>query len=265
MSLLQHVSCAMRNFYMLRVKPCFFTFSRKYNWLLLRSSLAMMGVLLAACTGLNLGGNTTPNGQSISTTALSSLRWCGKPLMVFRDEGATAATGTVQPAATDTATPGTVVPATPSSTPQPKTITDWSQVEPVLGFTVYLPAALPQGTCLVSASGTLHDPIFGSSFTIGYLLPDHSPLSLSEAPLRSQNPRFQCSPASALSAGNSGPRGTPMPTTHGGASASLQLCSGALKQTSIVFSEHGTTAALELFFHSLQPNVDWVPAASQAK
>jgi hypothetical protein len=258
MSLLHYVSYAMRNYSMLRVKRCFFAFSRKYNWLLLCSFLTIMGVVSAACTGLNPGGNTAPNGQSTPTTALTSLHWCGKPLMVFRDEGAAAVAATVQPSATSTAT---VTSATPTSTPQPRTITNWSQVKPALGFTVYLPATLPQGTCLVSASGTLHDPIFGSSFTIGYLLPDHSALSLSEAPLRSQNPRFQCSPASTVSAGGGSARGTPTPA-HGSAAEPLQLCSGALKQTSIVFSARGKTAALEQLFHSLQPNVDWVPAAS---
>ncbi len=261
MSLLHYVSYAMSNRSMLQVKRCFWAFSRNYNWLWLCSFLMIMGVVLAACTGLNPGGNTAPTGQSTPATALARLHWCGKPLIVFRDEGAAAATGTARPSTTGTATPAAVASAMPASTPQPETITNWSQVKPALGFTVYLPAALPQGTCLVSASGTLHDPIFGSSFTIGYLLPDHSALSLSEAPLRSQNPRFQCSPASTMSAGGGGVKGTPTPA-HGSAAESLQLCSGALKQTSIVFSARGKTAALEQLFHSLRPDVDWVPAAS---
>jgi hypothetical protein len=264
MFLLHFSSCAMRKFHMLQIKSCFFTSSRKYERLLLWSALMMVGALLAGCTGLNLGGNAASNGQPLSTgptTTLTGLHWCSKPLMVFRDEGASAANSAAQPTATATTTPVTAVPATPTSTPQPRTITSWSQVEPALGFTVYLPETLPQGTCLVSASGTLHDPIFGSSFTIGYLLPDHSALSLSEAPLRSQNPHFQCSPASSVNVGGSGARGTPTPT-HGSASKPLQLCSGALKRTSIVFSAHGTTTTLEQLFHSLQPNVNWIPAAS---
>src|SRR5205085_5641700 len=82
----------------------------------------------------------------------------------------------------------------------PTTITEWSQVKPNLGFTVFLPVMLPRGSCLVSASGTLHDPIFGGNFIIGYLLPSSSPLSLSEAPARSNSPQFQCTSAK----GNSG-------------------------------------------------------------
>ncbi len=90
---------------------------------------------------------------------------------------------------------------TPGITSGPATtLTDWAQVKPLLGFTVYLPPTLPNGSCLVSASGTVHDPILGGNFVIGYILPDHSSLTLSQAPQRST----ECEPFNVVSASNSG-------------------------------------------------------------
>src|SRR5713101_6539116 len=171
--------------------------------------LLLASLVFVSCSGLNFGGTpakVTPTVGS-SQEALSQLHWCGKPLMIFRDEGAPPPSS-VTPTATATATP---------STNHPVTITDWSQVKPNLGFVVYLPESLPQNSCLVSASGTIHDPIFGGSFTIGYLLPDHSSISLAEAPVRSQSHEFQCSPSSIATPHASG---TPTPPS-GPAQAAL--------------------------------------------
>jgi len=147
--------------------------------------------------------------------------------MIFRDEGANGA----------------------------KTVTDWAQVQLNLGLTIFLPATLPIDACLVGVSGTLHDPIFGSSFTIGYLLPDHSALSLSEAPLRSQNTAFQCSPPTTTT-GDSKTKSATATTANEDA---VQLCSGARATTNIVLSARGTTATLEQFFQALEPNINWMP------
>ncbi|TMC19983.1 MAG: hypothetical protein E6J34_14025 [Chloroflexi bacterium] len=176
-------------------------------------------VLLVACSGFNQDAK--------NTIAVSKLHWCGKPSMIFQDEGAVSS----------------------------KTVTDWAQIQPNLGFTVFLPATLPGDACLVSASGTLHDPIFGSSFTIGYLLPDHSALSLSEAPLRSQNRAFQCSPPTTVTGGNT----TKSATAATAKEDAVQLCSGARATTNIVLSARGTTATLEQFFQALEPDVNWIP------
>ena len=162
--------------------------------------------------------------------------------MVFRDEGAIV-----------TATPGAVTTASPlpSTNATPTTLTQWSVVREHLGFTVYLPTSLPDGACLVSAAATLHDPIFGSSFTLGYLLPTHDAISLSEAPIRTQNPAFQCS-VSTTTTTNSTATATQAP---------MQLCTGAHKTTNIVFSARGTIDELKAFFQNLQPDVTWEPAA----
>ena len=220
------------------------------------SPLLFISMCLVACSGLNGGGaNSTSTTKGATATsvpqvALANLHWCGKPILVFRDEGATkSSTPTVLGTSTPAVTPTTV--ATPSATP--KTLTDWSQVEPNLGFTVFLPPTLPQGSCLISASGTIHDPTFGGIFTIGYVLPNHDAISFSEAPLASQTSTFQCSPSSSTTATKNGTP-TPGPTVE-----PVQLCTGARSTTNIVLSARGATSALEKTFTALQPHVTWVP------
>jgi hypothetical protein len=240
-----------------------------------RSCLYLTGILLplfllTACSGLALGGGSdstpTPRAtlQSAQQVALTQLHWCNKPVTIFRDEGAPAATtptaGTT-PTRSGTPTPGSTPTATDSPVANaPKTLTDWAQVEPNLGFTVYLPATLPPTACLVSTIGTIHDPILGGSFVITYMLADHSSISLSEAPLRTQSLALQCSPSTVSTGSPASASTTPGPTpnpTH----APTRLCTGVRDTTNIVFSAQGDTATLEQFFNALQPNVNWVPAS----
>ena len=241
--------------------------------------LLFFSVFLVSCSGLNFGGSTPTPSSTLTPSylPLAKLHWCTKPLMIFRDEGAPVAvtpnigtptaTATARVGGTPTAT--TIVGTTPTSvtTPTvgagtPTTITDWTQVQPYLGFTVYLPAMLPRNACLVSVSGTIHDPIFGGSFTIGYLLSDHSSISLAEAPLRTRSSEFQCSPSTSATPqathipGKGTPTLLPSPTQ-----APTQICSGARATTNIYFSARGSTADLQKFFDALQPNVDWIPAS----
>jgi hypothetical protein len=219
-------------------------------------SVSLLSILLlVGCSGFDLNGNPPPKVQATPTvvqTALSQLQWCGKPLVVFRDLGAASSNATPvteTPGAQATAT-GTTVAGTP------KTISDWNQVKPALGFTVFLPEKLPQGTCLMSVSGTVHDPIFGGSFTIGYLLPDQSAVSLSEAPVRAQNTAFQCSPSST----STGVKGGAATATAAAKGAPVLLCTGVRDKTNIVFSASGSKERLEQFFQALKPDVEWLPA-----
>jgi hypothetical protein len=245
-------------------------FNRRRGWLCLLALLLLTSSMITACSGLF--GTTKPTATPTpSVLPLAQLHWCGKPQMLFRDEGATPTPGAT---ASATATASPTASATASATPTtptpsgPRTLTDWAQVEPLLGFTVYLPPRLPRQTCLVSALGTVHDPIFGGNFSISYLLPDGEAISLSEAPLRNQKPIFQCN-ASLL---------TPTATTKAAASPTVtsatataaratptrtpnQICSGVRGQTSIVFSAPGDQKALKQFFDALQPNVPWVPVS----
>ena len=262
---------------------------QRFVWLCLAVVLLLANIMLASCTGL-FGGSSGPATTATSSALeIAKLQWCMKPSMLFRDEEAitptATATATTTPGATATPTatitpgattsPGTTVTATATattiagSTPTPTvvpgtptTITDWSEVEANLGFTVYLPSKLPKGTCLVNAQATIHDPIIGGSFTIAYLLPDHSALSISEAPLVSQNTVFQCNASNAAtSQANVTPKaGTPVPTPSATQGTPLLLCSGAKDTTNIVISARGSTAFLQQLFNNLQPNLTWIPS-----
>ncbi len=237
--------------------------------LLLATFLLLSNFFLAACTtSFSFGGS---QGSSTATAtpselAIAQLHWCGKPSMLFRDEGAVtpAVTSSATPGITSTATSTTTVTPTATVAPgTPRTITDWSEVEAGLGFTVYLPSTLPRETCLVNAQATIHDPIIGGSFTIGYLLPDHSALSLSEAPLISQNTAFQCNPSNGATpqANNTPKAGIPIVSPSATQEEAFLLCSGAKDTTNVVMSARGSSDRLQQFFHNLQPNVSWIPAS----
>src|SRR5438270_9410116 len=84
--------------------------------LLLATFLLLSNVFLAACsTSFSFGGS---QGSSTATAtpselALAQLHWCGKPSMLFRDEGA------VTPTATASAIPGVTSTATSTTTLTP--------------------------------------------------------------------------------------------------------------------------------------------------
>ncbi len=248
------------------------------NWRPQRASvylvagLILVSMLFSACSGL-FGGDASST-PTPSTRPLSHIGWCAKPLMVFRDEGAVTpvptatGTATATPSGTATAAATGTTTQTPTGSPTtgpgtPTTIANWSVVKANLGFTLYLPPSLPNGSCLVSAQATIHDPIFGGSFTIGYLLPNHSSLSISEAPLRSQNTSFQCNPTSiaATPTATTGGKGTPVTAPATSTATPNQLCSGAKDTTNIVLSGPGSENSLQQIFNNLQPNVNWIPAS----
>jgi len=119
-------------------------------------------------------------------------------------------------------------------------ISDWDQVRGQLDFTLYLPPSLPQGSCLVLAGGTFHDAIYGSHVSITWNLPNGGPLSISEAPNRANvASNVQCA-ASAQD-------------------ATTTVCLGTVSGTSITLASRQSAANLQTLFHSLKPNVDWVP------
>ena len=195
-------------------------------------------MLFTSCSFLGFGGvsKATPTPKPTPTPAtlqLARVPWCSKPVMVFRNLAASGTPGVASGPAT--------------------TLTDWTQIKPLLGFIVYLPTTLPNGSCLVSASGTIRDPILGGNFVIGYVLPDHSSLTLSQAPQREKSTMFQCNTTATGGTKASTPAATPQ--------AAVQICSGIHGVTSIVFSASGNTDALQQFFNALQPDVSWVPAS----
>ena len=239
----------------------------RYIGLCLSICLLVSSFMLVSCSNVSLGGSgSSPTTKPTpSRLVLSKLHWCNKPFIVFRDEHAPvtpAATATATRGSTPGATATTSASSTPTAIPSPTTLTDWSQIKPNLGFTVFLPATLPGKTCLVSASGTLNDPIFGGNFIIGYLLPDNSPLSLSEAPVRTNSRAFQCTSSNeaAPQVPHSTNSGTPAPGASP-TSVPVLLCTGVRDNTSIVFSERGSEASLKQFFDALRPDVAWVPGS----
>ncbi len=254
--------------------------ARGQTGLILIVGLLLVSLFVSACS--LPGGKTVVPTPTPSITAISKLKWCGKPSMVFRDEGAITPTVTATPTATATATPTPTPATTTKTTPvatstatptpaatstvsvglgTPQTVTDWSAVVDSLGFTVYLPSTMPNGTCLVDAQATIHDPIFGGHFAISYLLPDHSPLSISEAPAKSQSTDFQCDVTSSPTpTATSTPKaGTPTPNSSS-TQETNELCSGGKGTTSIIISGPGTMQQLQQTFTNLQPDVSWIPA-----
>ena len=209
--------------------------------------LILLSVALVACSG---GANTNSRVAPTPTpapVALAKLSWCGKPQEVFRDQ----ASSSVKSSGAQT--------GLGAADNQPKTLTDWNVVKANLGFTLYLPQTLPAGTCLLSVSSSLRDPIFGSNFTIAYVLPNKDLLSFSQAPLSVQHTVFQCSVSqneAATAATGTAVAQTPTAV----AQDPIQMCNGARDQTSIVFANRGTTSSLQQFLQNLQPNVDWMPA-----
>jgi hypothetical protein len=243
MSLSPQFIYILREFRLRNLTSRWSSLSARFGYL--QSFTLLTGLFLISCSGIPGTGNTGSTSSAVSSVPISALRWCGKPMMVFRDEGASI-TGT--PATSNSV-------ATPPVAATPRTIPDWTQFKSGLSFPVFLPETLSSTACLLSVAGTSHDPVFGSSFTIGYLLADHSALSLSEAPARhSQNMDFQCSPTATTSSSSAT---TPVTAN---AQNSVQLCSGVRDTTSIVFSARGTPATLQRFFQELHPGVAWLPA-----
>jgi hypothetical protein len=95
------------------------------------------------------------------------------------------------------------------------------------------------------------------------LLPDHNALSLSEAPLISQNTAFQCSPSNRATsqATNTPKAGTPVVSPSAPKEVPLLLCSGAKDTTNVVISARGSLDHLQQIFKNLQPNISWIPAS----
>ncbi|HET9109541.1 MAG TPA: hypothetical protein VFN78_01830, partial [Ktedonobacterales bacterium] len=115
-----------------------------------------------------------------------------------------------------------------------------------LGFTPYLPATLPQGSCLDLVGGSIHDPVFGAHLSVTWVLPKTGPISFSEAPKRNTD---SSSPQCAQSQ-----QGT-TPTT---------ICIGTMGDASITIASHLSESELHAYFSKLQSNVDWTPTAPVA-
>ena len=176
----------------------------------------ILGLALLALAGcsLSLGGGS---GSTNTDQSLNALPWCDQALISFQDD----------------------------SQPSQQALTDWGAVKGQLGFTPYLPAALPGGSCLDLVGGSIHDPIFGAHLSITWVLPGSGPLSFSEAPKRGT---VSTTPQCAKSQEQTGSQAT-------------TICIGTLGDASITIASHLPTATLQGYFSKLKADVDWQPTA----
>ncbi|HUY79160.1 MAG TPA: hypothetical protein VMV29_20500 [Ktedonobacterales bacterium] len=184
-----------------------------------RASSIVVGLTLLVVVALTLVGCSLSGGSGSTTTTgplgLSQLSWCDGPQIIFQDD---------------------------SSSTQ-SVISDWSKVQGQLGFTYYLPATLPQGSCLDLAGGVIHDQIFGGKLDLTYTLPKIGSLTFAEAPKHGDIvTSLQCAVSPADSAAN--------------------ICIGAISNTTITIAGRDSTSNLQSIFNSLKANVTWLPANS---
>lgn len=182
---------------------------------LLMTTGALLAVALAGCN-LSLSGGSSIGGASAQS--LNATPWCDQPTISFQD----------------------------NSQATQQTLTDWGSVKGQLGFTPYLPATLPSGSCLDLVGGAIHDPIFGGRLSVTWVLPTTGPISLSEAPKQGQAPT------------------SPQCAQEQQAGATTTVCIGALGNTNVTIAAHLSTAALQTYFNQLKPTTDWSPSAPTA-
>ncbi len=194
-----------------------------------------------ACIGVNGSGV----GENVS---LNQISWCNKQVaMVFMDDRA--------PAAKSMSLERTNEDRLGPATGTPVALKDWNTLKAHLGFSVFLPAELPAGSCLLSASGSVRNAVSGSNFTLTYLLSDQTSLTLAQVPQGDKQTPFQCSAMPNIS-----PSGSITSVERDGTpTAGVQLCTGTHGKTNITFSVNWHRQKLRQFFQDLQPNENWMP------
>src|SRR6266566_7917068 len=131
--------------------------SAKQSWLSL--AVLLISVLLVGCSGL-FGGNTS--GASTQPVALSGLQWCNnKPDETFMNDATLAA-----PQATNSSSNGSTAGSYPGLANGTPVAISWSTFKANLGFTIFLPATLPDGSCLLKPFGWVHNASSHNSFII---------------------------------------------------------------------------------------------------
>ena len=224
--------------------------------------VCLLSSLLVGCS--LFGGSSSPTGNTgRPAVSLKSLHWCDKPEATFVDDAASA-TPTV-PAGNNqgTTTGGGLGPANGT----PVVVKDWNTFKNNLGFTVFLPASLEQGACLLNVLGSVRNSLYGSNFTISYLLPDGTSLGLSEGAPRIKSTSLQCSVVPDTTPTSNGtPQGTSTQTASTPQATQdtkkpLQTCSGVRDNTSVTLSARWSVKEMQQLFDNLQSNVDWQPAS----
>ncbi len=210
----------------------------KWSW----GSLAMLLVsgLLAGCLGFD--GNTSGT-DSAHSVALSKLLWCNnKADQTFMNDAP-------QVTSSSSSTSTESVNETPVAI-------SWNVLKANLGFTLFLPATLPDGSCLLKPFGWVHNASSHNSFIITYVLPDRNSLTIAQTLQTGTNIPFQC----FVSPDPSTMKGETPTVAPDKKLAPIQLCSGVRDKTNITFSARWTPKQMQQFFNGLQPDVDWMPA-----
>lgn len=229
-----------------------------------RRGFSLMGIAIlcffvffcVSCTGSASPAkkqDATHVSSTTSAVALSHLQWCDhKRDQTFRDDASASLPYTPTPATQLGPANGT-----------PAALTNWSIVKANLGFSVFLPLTLPAHTCLLSAASVIRHPVIGSNLVLTYMLANHETLTISQAPvLHVQNEPFQCSSTTGNTQKTTENSAATKPASGSTAQSDpVLICSGIRSTTNVVFSAHGTSASLLKLFMSLQPNVNWMPAA----
>jgi hypothetical protein len=203
--------------------------------------LFLMFCSFTAC----LGANSFGVEENVS---LKQIAWCNKQVaMVFMDDRA--------PAAKSTSLERNNADRLGPATGTPVALKDWNTLKAHLGFSVFLPAELPAGSCLLSASGSVRNAVSGSNFTLTYLLSDQTSLTLTQVPQSDKEMPLQCSAMPGITASGSvtSVQGKGTPT------AGVQLCTGTRGKTNITFSVNWNEQKLRQFFEDLQPDENWMP------
>ncbi len=204
--------------------------------------ILIMSVSLVGCSGL-WGSKTTEVNSSAQSVLLSELHWCNKSSnATFMDDAATAQNGGNLQLGLATGTPKAI---------------SWSMFKANLGFSIFLPAMLPNGSCLLKPFGWVRNGSSHNSFIITYLLPDQSSLTIAQTLQTASKTAFQC----FVSPDPSNMKGTTPVVTPEKKQAPVQLCSGVRDSTNITFSARWAPKQMLQFFNSLQPDVNWTPVS----
>ena len=213
----------------------------------LRGNIVFVFYLLLIVCGFTacIGANGSGAEENVP---LKQISWCNKQVaMVFMDDRTALAKST----SVERNNADMLGPATGTAV----ALKDWHTLKAHLGFSIFLPAELPAGTCLLSASGSVRNAVSGSNFTLTYLLSDLTSLTLTQVPQNDKELPLQCSTLPGLSASGSV---TSVPG-KGTATAGVQLCTGTRGKTNITFSANWHEQKLRQFFEDLQPNENWMP------
>jgi hypothetical protein len=218
---------------------------------LFRKILPIFCLLLTFCL-LTACSDTKPSGAKENIVSLDKIAWCNnQKVLLFMDDAALTAPAT----SLDRTNTDTLGPATGT----PVALKDWNTLKAHLGFSVFLPTGLPAGSCLLGASGSVRNAVLGSNFTLTYLLPDQTSLTITQTLQRNKKALFHCSAMPDSPSSSSSNVSSEQEERKGTPTIGVQICTGNHGTTTITFSVNWNQQKLWRFFQDLKPNENWIP------